>query len=256
MMLLLQRYIVHMESLLEEAYLPTVRNSNIIRHIVAPRYSKQIVQPWVHTKKKEQEMMKILISEIIRDIQSFPLGNFYKEDGTPNISVIKWLFKRIDLDKDNTMGKMDRWWAWTKAIMLLMLRIAMLALLAEPLIKDAASYVKDHAMRLFFENSDIPKATTLDGPVDELFVKELQDCHCKTFLQADQNLKEEYNISDYFGSTTLTVLVLEAFINIKRIGDYHVVISRKGVAKKMSNDHIPSNLLRIKEESGGTRRSL
>ncbi|GKG37703.1 hypothetical protein Tco_0456926, partial [Tanacetum coccineum] len=30
------RYIVHMESLLEEAYLPTVRNSNIIRHIVAP----------------------------------------------------------------------------------------------------------------------------------------------------------------------------------------------------------------------------
>ncbi|GKE60127.1 probable protein phosphatase 2C 49 isoform X2, partial [Tanacetum coccineum] len=34
----------------------------------------------------------------------------------------------------------------------------------------AASYVKDHAMRLFFENSYIPKATTLDRPkrVEEL----------------------------------------------------------------------------------------
>ncbi|KAK9078216.1 hypothetical protein SSX86_002273 [Deinandra increscens subsp. villosa] len=177
----------------------------------------KIVQPWLQNKKKEEEMMKILISEIIKHVQSFPLGNFYNEDGTTNISAIKRLFERIDLDKDNfvspselkrlimelnseklpedvdeetaiimhdldtngdqqideqefingfkqwlntsnyelismspgstTDGSLrpwERWiddegvdrssWAWTKAIMLLVLGIAMLALLAEPLI--------------------------------------------------------------------------------------------------------------------------
>ncbi|KAJ0522685.1 putative EF-hand domain pair protein CML [Helianthus annuus] len=176
----------------------------------------QIVQPWVQTKKKEQEMMKILVSEIIRHARSLPLGNFYNDNGTPNVSVIKGLFRRIDLDKDNCLSQSElkrlimevdsekmqwnvneatdqimqdldrsgdqkvdekefidgfkewlhmsngetlsstpstesdsslkpweRWtddgidrssWAWTKAIMLLVLGIAMLALLAEPLI--------------------------------------------------------------------------------------------------------------------------
>ncbi|CAH1425714.1 unnamed protein product [Lactuca virosa] len=64
----------------------------------------QIVQPWVQTKKKEQEMMKLLVSEIIRHVQSFPLGNFYNEDGTPNIYAIKGLFERIDVDKDNCVS--------------------------------------------------------------------------------------------------------------------------------------------------------
>ncbi|XP_071689079.1 sodium/calcium exchanger NCL2-like [Rutidosis leptorrhynchoides] len=177
----------------------------------------QIVQPWVQTKKKEQEMMKILISEIIRHVQVFPLRNFYNENGEANISVIKGLFKRLDLDKDNCVSQSElkklimevnsekipwnvdeatdkimqdldksgdkrideqefidgfkewlntsngdiipsspgsetgssqqkpweRWvddgvdksiWAWTKAIMVLVVGIAMLALLAEPLI--------------------------------------------------------------------------------------------------------------------------
>nr|XP_043627059.1 sodium/calcium exchanger NCL2-like [Erigeron canadensis] len=178
----------------------------------------QIVQPWVQTKKKEQEMMKILVSEIILHVQRSPLGNFYKEDGTPNITTIKGLFDKIDLDKDNFVSQSElkrlvtevnsakihwnadeatnkimqdldksgdqkideqefidgfkewlhtsndetipsspdgseindasqkpweRWiddgidkssWAWTKAIALMVLGIAMLALLAEPLI--------------------------------------------------------------------------------------------------------------------------
>nr|GEU67563.1 probable protein phosphatase 2C 49 [Tanacetum cinerariifolium] len=38
----------------------------------------------------------------------------------------------------------------------------------------AASYVKDHVMRLSFENSDLREANT---SVDELFLKELQDCN-------------------------------------------------------------------------------
>ncbi|KAI3525208.1 hypothetical protein L1887_03883 [Cichorium endivia] len=177
----------------------------------------KIIQPWVQSKKKEEEMMKILVSEIIRHVQSLPLGNFYNEDGKPNISAIKGLFERIDLDKDNFISQSElkrlimevdsqkipenvdeatakvmqnfdesgdqqidlqefingfrnwlntsndenipkspgpktdasekpweRWvdddgvdrssWAWTKAIMSLVIGIAMLALLAEPLI--------------------------------------------------------------------------------------------------------------------------
>nr|GEV80800.1 probable protein phosphatase 2C 49 [Tanacetum cinerariifolium] len=89
---------------------------------------------------------------------------------------------------------------------------------------EAASYVKEHAMRLFFESSNLPEATTtLDGFVDELFLKELQDFHCKRHLL------------------------------ISNAGDCRVVISRKGVAKQMSNDHGPSNLLekkRVKELGG------
>ncbi|CAI9286516.1 unnamed protein product [Lactuca saligna] len=64
----------------------------------------QIVQPWVQTKQKEQESMKILVSEIIRHVQSIPLGNFYNEDGTPNIYAIKGLFKSMDVDKDNCVS--------------------------------------------------------------------------------------------------------------------------------------------------------
>nr|GEX96380.1 probable protein phosphatase 2C 47 [Tanacetum cinerariifolium] len=93
----------------------------------------------------------------------------------------------------------------------------------------AASYVKEHAMRLFFESSNLPEATTtLDGLVDEF-------------------------ISDYCGTTALTVLVLERHLLISNAGDCRVFISRKGVAKQMSNDHRPSDLLEMKrvEELGG-----
>ncbi|GJV15803.1 zinc finger BED domain-containing protein RICESLEEPER 2 [Tanacetum coccineum] len=101
---------------------------------------------------------------------------------------------------------------------------------------EAASYVKEHAMRLFFESSDLPKATTLDGSVDELFLKELQDFHCKAFLQADKDLKEECSISDYCGTTALTVLVIGRHLLISNAGDCRVVISRKGVAKQIKNE--------------------
>ncbi|KAK1416722.1 hypothetical protein QVD17_25838 [Tagetes erecta] len=191
----------------------------------------QIVQPWVQTKKKEQEMMKILVSEVIRHVQHLPLGNFYNEDGTPNVSVIKGLFERIDLDNDKCLsqtelkrlimevdyGKIkwnvdeatdqimqdldksgdqkideeefidglkewlhtsnddiipcspgtetdtswdwERWiddgvdrssWAWTKAIFLLVLGIAMLALLAEPLIHSVQNVASGANIPSFF----------------------------------------------------------------------------------------------------------
>ncbi|KAL4589041.1 hypothetical protein LXL04_001943 [Taraxacum kok-saghyz] len=192
----------------------------------------QIVQPWVQTKKQEQEMMTILVSEIIRHVKSFPLGQLYKEDGTPNIYAIKGLFERIDLDKDNcvshselmrlimevdrekiswnvdeatdqimqdfhksrdqvideqefidrfkewlltsndqtipmspesqsdpSLKPWERWmddgvdrstWAWTKAITLLVIGIAILALLAEPLIHSVQNVSSTANIPSFF----------------------------------------------------------------------------------------------------------
>nr|GEW24466.1 probable protein phosphatase 2C 49 [Tanacetum cinerariifolium] len=121
---------------------------------------------------------------------------------------------------------------------------------------EAASYIKDHAMRLFFEYSDLPQAPAVlasDGAVDDLFLKELQDSHCKAFLKADQALKNECSISDYCGTTALTVLILGRHVIIENAGDCRAVISRKGKVIQMSNDHRPSYLQEKKrvEELGG-----
>ncbi|CAI9286509.1 unnamed protein product [Lactuca saligna] len=82
-------------------------NKRSFRSINSWKDLYQIIQPWVQSKKKEEEMMKILVSEIIRHVQRLPLGNFYNQDGTPNISAIKGLFERIDLDKDNFISQSE-----------------------------------------------------------------------------------------------------------------------------------------------------
>ncbi|XP_071725914.1 sodium/calcium exchanger NCL1-like [Rutidosis leptorrhynchoides] len=191
----------------------------------------QVVQPWVQTQKREREMMKFLVSEIIRNTKNSPFGKFYKEDGTPNVSAIKRLFKSLDVNNDNsislselkkllmevnfgetswnvdeatshimqdldksgdqlidevefvdgfkdllyisndqltpkTPGPKDssrkpvmKWeddnvdrsgWAWTQAIMLLLLGIAMLALLAEPLIHSVQNVSNSATVPSFF----------------------------------------------------------------------------------------------------------
>ncbi|GJS50909.1 probable protein phosphatase 2C 47 [Tanacetum coccineum] len=119
---------------------------------------------------------------------------------------------------------------------------------------EAASYVKDHVTRLFFEDSDLRQAQS-EGLLDELFLKELQECQCKAFLEADQALlaEEECSIIDYYGTTALTVLILGRHLLIANVGDCRAVISRKGVAKQISHDHRPSNLQEKKrvEELGG-----
>ncbi|KAL8237909.1 hypothetical protein R6Q59_018990 [Mikania micrantha] len=191
----------------------------------------QVVQPWVQTKKKEHQMMKIIISEIISHAKNSPLQNFYTEDGKPNVSAIKRLFKSLDVNNDEfisrselktlmmdfefgdtswdveeatsqlmqeldksgdqqideeefvdgfkdllnvttdyptpkTPGPRDvsrkpweKWvnddvdrsmWAWTKAVMLLVLGITMLALLAEPLIHSVQNVSNSATISSFF----------------------------------------------------------------------------------------------------------
>ncbi|PWA81964.1 sodium/calcium exchanger membrane region, EF-hand domain pair [Artemisia annua] len=191
----------------------------------------QVVQPWIQTKKKEHEMMKALVSEIVRLAKNSPFGNFYKKDGTPNVSAIKKLFKSLDVNNDNsislselkklmmdvdfgetswnvdeatshimqdldksgdqmidevefvdgfkdllhisndqltpkTPGPKDvsrkpweKWegdnvdrslWGWTKAIMLLVVGIAMLGLMAEPLIHSVQNVSNSATIPSFF----------------------------------------------------------------------------------------------------------
>ncbi|GKB50432.1 sodium/calcium exchanger NCL2-like protein [Tanacetum coccineum] len=190
----------------------------------------EVVKPLVQTKRKEDDMTQVLVSEIISDAKSSPLGKFYKEDGTPDISAIKRLFRSLDVNKDGsvsltelkklmthvnfgetswnveettsrimqnldtngdkeideeefvhgfekklvnitndrskTPGPKDvsrkaceKWegdnvdrsvWGWTKAILLLVLGIAMLALMAEPLIHSVQNVSNSAAMSSFF----------------------------------------------------------------------------------------------------------
>ncbi|KAK1389276.1 putative sodium/calcium exchanger membrane region, EF-hand domain pair [Heracleum sosnowskyi] len=65
----------------------------------------QILQPWIQNRKKEHEMKKELVSQIVGHVQSSALGSLYTEDGTPDIHAIKKLFQNTDLDKDNSISQ-------------------------------------------------------------------------------------------------------------------------------------------------------
>nr|XP_043620105.1 sodium/calcium exchanger NCL2-like [Erigeron canadensis] len=211
----------------------------------------QIVQPWVQTKKKEQDMMKVLVSEIVEHAKNSPIGKFYKEDGTPNVSAIRRLFKSLDVNNDNAISlselknlmmdidfgetswnvdeatshimedldksgdklidekefidgfkdllnksseqlttpetprpedvyqkPWEKWasddvdksvWAWTQAIMLLVLGIAMLALLAEPLIHSVQKVSNSATIPSFFVSFVlVPLATNARAAVSAI----------------------------------------------------------------------------------------
>nr|XP_043637876.1 probable protein phosphatase 2C 49 [Erigeron canadensis] len=103
---------------------------------------------------------------------------------------------------------------------------------------EAASFLKDHAMKLFFMDSDLPQSSD----IDDLFLQELIDSHCKAFLLADQALADECSISDYCGTTALTALILGKHLLIANAGDCRAVLCRNGLAIQMSEDHRPSYL--------------
>lgn len=114
---------------------------------------------------------------------------------------------------------------------------------------EAATYIKRNAMRLFFEDSDLPQ--TID--IDAAFFKELENSHKKAFLLADQALADEHSVSSSCGTTALTALVLGRHLLVANAGDCRAVLCRKGVAFDMSQDHKPTYLpeRRRVEELGG-----
>ncbi|KAK9056945.1 hypothetical protein SSX86_024310 [Deinandra increscens subsp. villosa] len=210
----------------------------------------QVVQPWVQTKQKEQEMMKKLVSEIASHAKTSSLGNFYGEDGKPNVSAIKRLFNSLDVNNDNVISRSElkklmmdfdfgetSWnvdeatshimqdldkdgdqqidqvefvdgfkdllnlsndqltpttpgpkdisrkpwkkfedddvdrsvWAWTQAIILLVVGIAMLALLAEPLIHSVQNVSNSATIPSFFVSFIlVPLATNARAAVSAI----------------------------------------------------------------------------------------
>ncbi|WCJ23235.1 Protein phosphatase 2C family protein [Euphorbia peplus] len=114
---------------------------------------------------------------------------------------------------------------------------------------DAAVYMKRNAMRLFFEDAELPQTSD----VDAAFLEALVDSHRKAFLVADVALSDESSVSSSCGTTALTALVLGRHLLVANAGDCRAVLCRKGVAVDMSQDHRPSHLPERKrvEEVGG-----
>uniref|UniRef100_A0A2P2KJE1 protein-serine/threonine phosphatase n=2 Tax=Rhizophora mucronata TaxID=61149 RepID=A0A2P2KJE1_RHIMU len=114
---------------------------------------------------------------------------------------------------------------------------------------EAAAYVKRNAMRLFFEDADLPQTSDIDS----VFLDALVNSHQKAFLLADSALANESSISSSCGTTALTALVLGRHLIVANAGDCRAVLCRKGVAVDMSHDHKPSYLpeRRRVEDLGG-----
>lgn len=114
---------------------------------------------------------------------------------------------------------------------------------------DAAAYIKRNAMKLFFEDADLPHTSDIDA----IFLKELENSHRKSFLRADRALADEQSVSSSCGTTALTALVLGSNLLVASAGDCRAVLCRKGKAVDMSQDHKPSYLpeQRRVEELGG-----
>ncbi|THF97854.1 hypothetical protein TEA_020763 [Camellia sinensis var. sinensis] len=115
---------------------------------------------------------------------------------------------------------------------------------------EAATYLKDNAMRFFFEDVDLPHTDD-----DDSFLKELEDSHRRAFLRADLALADDSShVSSNCGTTALTALVVGRHLLIANAGDCRAVLCRNGVALQISNDHRPTYLPERQrvEELGGT----
>ncbi|XP_075671950.1 sodium/calcium exchanger NCL1-like isoform X2 [Castanea sativa] len=65
----------------------------------------QVFGPWLLNKRREREMTKDLIQEILRHVHSNVVGGLLKEDGTPDTNSIKRLFEKMDHDSNNCISQ-------------------------------------------------------------------------------------------------------------------------------------------------------
>ncbi|CAO2203299.1 unnamed protein product [Urochloa humidicola] len=101
---------------------------------------------------------------------------------------------------------------------------------------DAAAYMKNHAMKLFFEDAEFPRASQ----EDEMFAESVEDSVRKAFLRADLALSDDSVINRSSGTTALTALVLGRQLLVANAGDCRAVLCRRGIAVEMSKDHRPT----------------
>ncbi|XP_062230627.1 probable protein phosphatase 2C 47 [Phragmites australis] len=98
---------------------------------------------------------------------------------------------------------------------------------------DAAAYMKRHAMRFLFEDSEFPQASQ----VDAIYLQSVENSVRRAFLQADLALADDLDISRSSGTTALTALVFGRQLLVANAGDCRAVLCRKGIAMEMSRDH-------------------
>ncbi|KAL3849633.1 hypothetical protein ACJIZ3_011515 [Penstemon smallii] len=115
---------------------------------------------------------------------------------------------------------------------------------------EAAAYVKKHAMRFFIEDANFPQSTS---EVNDSFLVEIQNCLRNGFLSADLALADDAGVGRSSGTTALIALVIGRCLMVANAGDCRAVLSRKGEAINMSQDHKPNHTLERKrvEELGG-----
>nr|VDD58065.1 unnamed protein product [Brassica oleracea] len=114
---------------------------------------------------------------------------------------------------------------------------------------EAATYVKQNAIRLLFEDDNFPQTSE----VNSVYVEQVKSSLRNAFLQADLALAEDCSISSSSGTTALAALICGRLLMVANAGDCRAVLCRKGKAIEMSHDHRPINLpeRRRVEESGG-----
>lgn len=101
---------------------------------------------------------------------------------------------------------------------------------------EAAAYVKRNAIRLFFQDVDFTKT----AEVSDSFLQEVENSIRKGYILADLALADDINVSSSTGTTALTALILGRLLMVANAGDCRAVLSRKGEAINMSQDHRPS----------------
>ncbi|KAF2325007.1 hypothetical protein GH714_022363 [Hevea brasiliensis] len=115
--------------------------------------------------------------------------------------------------------------------------------------REAASYIRKNAIRLFFEDVNFPQTYE----VDNIFLEEVENSLRKAFLLADLALADDSSVSSSSGTTALTAFVFGRLLMVANVGDCRAVLCRKGEAIDMSQDHrpvYPSERRRV-EELGG-----
>ncbi|XP_047082829.1 probable protein phosphatase 2C 27 [Lolium rigidum] len=91
--------------------------------------------------------------------------------------------------------------------------------------KDAAQYVRDNLPRVIVE--------------DAAFPLELEKVVRRSFVQTDSQFAEKCSIHDGLssGTTALTAMIFGRSLLVANAGDCRAVLSRRGIAVEMSNDH-------------------
>ncbi|XP_044507615.1 sodium/calcium exchanger NCL2-like [Mangifera indica] len=67
----------------------------------------RVFHPWIQNKRKEREMKKNLISEILQHVEKNAIESLMGEDGTPDEATIRRLFEKLDHDGNNFISQQE-----------------------------------------------------------------------------------------------------------------------------------------------------